>query len=87
MSRGVITVDTGECEMYKVGKQLVPLHVICGEWWEILKPDNTRLCAIVGNKEKAEEIVDLLNNGDNEDAVKTPSESPDYDPSQSPKKR
>lgn len=49
--------------MYTVGRQAVPLHVLCGVWWEILKPDGTRLCLIAGDKQKTQEVVDLLNYG------------------------
>jgi hypothetical protein len=48
--------------MYTVGKQAVPLHVLCGEWWEILL-DGVRYCLIVGNRQKAEQVVKQLNGG------------------------
>jgi hypothetical protein len=47
--------------MYTVGKQAVPLHVLCGEWWEILNPAGVRYCLIVGTKEKAQALCDLIN--------------------------
>jgi hypothetical protein len=67
--------------MYSLStKQVVPLHVLCGEWQEILSSDGTRFCVVVGNKEKAQEVVDELN----AQFKRTFVESPDYDPSQSP---
>ncbi len=49
--------------MYTVGKQLVPLHTLCGEWYEILNPNGVRFCVIVGNYEQAQAVAYQLNNG------------------------
>ncbi len=47
--------------MYSVGKQLIPMHVLCGEWWEILDMKFNRFCIIVGTREKAQAVVNRLN--------------------------
>lgn len=48
---------------YRVGQQVIPLHAICGEWWEILGPNDQRFCVIVGTKEKAQQVANHLNEG------------------------
>lgn len=45
---------------FTVGKQAVPLHAMCGTWWEILK-DGKRYLVIVGGSDKAEQVCKQLN--------------------------
>ena len=50
---------------YTVGKNRVPLHALCGEWTEVLRPDGSVLTVIVGDRNKAA-VVCMLLNGDKE---------------------
>jgi hypothetical protein len=49
--------------MYSLSsRKIVPLHVLCGEFQEILC-EGTRFCVIAGDSSRAEIVVEALNRG------------------------
>jgi len=49
--------------MYTIAREVVPFFAVCGQMWEIAKPDGSRLCIVAGPREQAQAAVDALNGG------------------------